>query len=810
VSHLAQWLRDARRKPGQLGFLVLSLSVALASALAAIALNAAVSWRDLPFAQADALVKVEVRSTDAQPRWLTWPELRALAADPRSSFSAMAAYTVADVGLTADGDRPPEALLATMVSPEFFGVLGVGLSAGRSFSDAEHQPGGPRAVLLSHELWQRRYGGDPAVIGRTVDVSLPDYLDEPGGRHLVVGVLAPQTWLFWRRFDMVTPFRADPKLLGDPRAQLIEHVVARLRPGATVVSAQASAPLLTAAMRQAGGGEATDTIQIAALRSALFRDLQPKLHLVLAIALVVFLLAGVNVVVAASTAALERQSETAVRLALGASPARLVRDTGAQLLVTVVVSSLLALLLSGSFIAAILGIVPDAWLARVPGGAAAVRVDTLGVAIAVVLLAALGAASALWAWRHMARLSVTALLAAIRHDDAPTRHRWRAMIVAGEVALCTTVVLVASTLAFQLWELRRVDLGVRADRTSAVWINANPEKYADPGRRATYFERLLGELGRVPGVEAVAGIDLTFQMDWQTVKVSVGDRLETPPLTALDRAATASYRALGGLTLIDGRWLDPRDRAGAPDVAVVSRSLAEALWPRQRAVGQTLLLDATKERRPITVVGVVSDVRHAPQAQPARVVYRSMPQAVPQWLYVLIRTDLTPHRTAAIASAVWRVDPDQTIDGPWTVQKWIDDRTAYVRFLANLTAMLAVVAMVLAAAGLHALMRYWVQAARRELGIRRAVGASHRDVLAWFGRRWASVVLPASALGVLLQFALMRATASRIESVQSASLVHLLVGTLVVVAYASGAAGTALVQALRVDEKVLFQESGRR
>ena len=554
-----------------------------------------------------------------------------------------------------------------MVSPEFLGLLGVGLSAGRSFTDAEHRSGGPRAVLLSHELWQRRYGGDPGVIGRTVDLSLPDYLGQPGGRHLVVGVLAPQTWLFWRRFDLVTPLRADPKLLGDPRARLIENAIARLRPGATESSARTSTCLFSAALRQAGGGAATDTIQVTALRSALFRDLQPKLHLVLAIALVVFLLAGVNVAVAASSAALERRSETALRLALGGSPARLVREAGMQLLLTVGVSSLVALLLARTFITAILGIVPDAWLARVPGGAGAVRVETLGAAITVMLLIALGAMSALWTWRQMARLSVTSLLEAIQHGDAPARHRWRAMIVAGEVALCTTVVLVASTLGLQLWELRRVDLGVRAERTSAVWINANPVQYRRCRSAGGLLRTAAGRMGRVPGVEAVAGIDLPFHMDWQPVRVSIADRRAAPSLAVLDRATTASYRVVGGLTLVDGRWFDPQDRPGAPDVAVVSRSLAATLWPRQRAVGQTLHLDGTNDRKPLTVVGVVSDVRQAPQAEPARIVYRSMSQAVPQWLYVLIRADLTPSpdRRDHVRRLAYRCQPDdrRSVDG---------------------------------------------------------------------------------------------------------------------------------------------------
>jgi putative ABC transport system permease protein len=460
---------------------------------------------------------------------------------------------------------------------------------------------------------------------------------------------------------------------------------------------------------------------------------------------------------------------------------------------------------SGAFIAAILSIVPDGWLARVPGDAAAVRVEAVGFGISVVLVVALGLASALWTGKQLSRLAVSPLLDAIQHDDAPARHRWRAVIVASEVALCTAVVLVATTLGMQLWQLQRVDLGVTAERTSAIWLNTNTTKYADPEVRVTYFDRVLQELSRLPGVEAAGAIDFTFQFDWQTTMVRVGNGRENPPLTVLHRAATPSYVEVSGLTLIDGRWLQLQDRSGAADVAVVSKSLAEALWPNQRAVGQTIEFDAAKSRKPMTVVGVVSDIRHAPHLQPARVLYRSMAQAAPPWLYVLIKANHTREQTSRIQAAIWRVDPEQPIDGPWSMQSWIEDRTAYVRFLANLTAILAVIAIVLAAAGLQTLTMYWVHAARRELGIRRAIGASHRDVLTWFGRRWAVVLAPAIALGMVMQFALMRTTASQVEGVEPAGLAHLIVGTLVVIAYASAAAGTALMRALRTDEKVLLQ-----
>jgi putative ABC transport system permease protein len=803
MSHVRLWLRTGRRSPGALVFLVLSLAIALAGALAAGALAASVSWRELPFAQPELLTTIELQGRGASPRWWSWPEFQAVRSRPGPAISTVAGYTVADIAAASEAGRPPAALLGTMVTPEFLGLLGVEVAAGRLFTSREQQPGGPRTVLLSHELWQARYGGDPKVVGREIRLSIPRYLEEPGGSFVVVGILAPRTWLFWRRFDVVLPLRAHGRLLADPRAHLIEHVIARARPHASFATVQQSAPVLTTAVKSAGGAEPTDTVSIAPLRSALFRDLQPKVQLVMAIAVAVLLLAGVNVVVAASSAALEQRRDTAVRQAIGATPWRLSRDVGIHVALTAGVATLLASVLYVTLIAALIGIMPDAWLARVPGGGDAVGVGPIGVAALGVLALLFGAASAGWMWSQLDRLTGPSVLQGL-HLDTPTRHRWRAVVVGAEVALSTAVVLVATTLSLQFSRLRNVDPGVDGDRTLAFWINPDASTYGEPGPRVAHFERLLDELRLVPGVESVGAIDLPFQFDWQAVAVRAPDRNQAS-LAALDRSATPSYLDVSGLSLLAGRWLEASDRADTAGAVVVSRSLADALWPGRSAIGQTIQIERDGKPTLVSIVGVVSDIRNAPHAEPARIVYRSVAQGAPSALYLLVRSRLTAADAAGLQAAIWRVDPDQAIDGPWAVSQWIEGRTAFVGFLTRLTALLAFVAVVLAVAGLHAISLYWVRAARRELGIRRAVGASHADVVRWFGRRWGAVVLPALAAGLLIQFLVMRTTASQVEAVEPASLVHLGVGSALMLGYASAAAGAALLRALRTDETTLLR-----
>lgn len=188
----------------------------------------------------------------------------------------------------------------------------------------------------------------------------------------------------------------------------------------------------------------------------------------------------------------------------------------------------------------------------------------------------------------------------------------------------------------------------------------------------------------------------------------------------------------------------------------------------------------------------------------SRVVYRPVPQAPPSWLYVLVRTSGEPD-VRALTAAVWRVDPDQAIDGPWSIASWVDDQTGPVRFLATLTAMLAGIAIVLAAAGPHGLTEHWVHASQRELRIRRAIGATNWSVVTWFARRWLQVVAPAVFAGTVLQVGLLETAAATIEGVNPASVIQSLAGAMVVFLYAAGIATTALRLALRADARQLMR-----
>ena len=799
---MRHWLRDAQARPAATAFLVVSLAVSLAGGLSALALNAAVQWRALPFRDADALVRLELQTTENRGRWWSGPELRAIADAPPPPLEAVAGYTVADYNVLSEAGRPPEALLGTLVSPKFFDVLGVGVRMGRAPNESDFSPGSPRVVVLGHELWQRRYGADPSVVGRTIRLAAPVYLGESDRDYLVVGVLSPDAWLFWKRTDLVLPLRAGNGALADPARYLVERVIGRVAEGGGTAAADLDSALLS---RFPPSKERISRVAVTNLASSLYRDLRPQLLLVLVVACLVLGLAGTNVMIAMSADVLSRQRETAVRVALGATAGRLAGEIAQRALMTTGASAALSLLFTAWSIDAFVSFIPDGWLARVPDATSAVRIDgtvLLGLLSAVV---AIVIAMAVWSRLSVGRLVVGPLLSSLQPSDAPQRQWWRWALVGAEMALCAATVVVATTLLLQLQGSRAIDLGVASANTVAVWVNASPTKYADAQTRASYFNALVDGVAAVPGVEAVGAVSLPFHFDWDTISVRAGAARNVAPVQALDRPASSTFQDTAGLRLLDGRWLAQSDRMGSESVVVVSSSLAKTMWPGTRAVGRQLALGEDDTRSLATVIGVVGDTRTSPHLPPSRTLYRPLTQATPPWIYVVIRTARGADVWRPLTEAIWKVDADQPVDGPWSVDTWIAERTSGLSFLTRATAALAGIGVVLAFTGLFGLTTHWVAASGRELGIRRAVGASHGSVVWWFGRRWLGLLAPAILVGLALQAVVLRFASASIQGLRPATVEELIAGVALVTVLGAAAAAVALRRALRVNPQLLVR-----
>lgn len=804
------WLRRFAQQKGLIGFLLVSLGVSVGAAAVALSLNSAVLWRALPFPEPERLVSLKPRNAEGQARWLSWPEFSALSSGAAAPFQSVAGYTAADFGALSEPGLPPEGLAGTLASAELFPMLGIEPELGR-LPDAEaYLPGSERVVLISHELWQRRYRGAEGMVGRVIQLAGPEYLEGADGAYRVIGVLPERTWLFWKRFDVVLPMKAGQARMSNPNRGLVERVIARLDAGASPAAARTQNDVLRTRVNSAGATLPVSTIAIEPLQDALFADLRPKLMTLLTIAGIVFLLAAVNVVIAVTVQALQRRRETAICIAIGASGRRVFGEAVRDNAVTVIAGALLGAGLAAVLTWVVIDQAPDGWLSRVPGQAGAFRLDGTVLALLVVASGVLIALSGAAAYASVRRLSPWMLIGSAMSGESKAAFRWRSVLVAGEIALCAAVVITATVLLIQLRNLGSVDLGVATDRTTVVWLNLSASKYADQPSRTAYYDRLLEDVGRIPGVEATGGVDLPFHQGWQTARV----RRDAPGAVAvgsLSRAATPGYLSVGGLHIRDGRWIEDADREGSGAVAVVSETLASELWPGQRAVGQLVHVDTGAPSRvpvALTVVGVVSDTRRAPHLPPDRTLFRPVAQAAPPWLYLVVRSAAAEHELmTAVTAAVWRTDPDQMIDGPWQMSEWVEERTADIRFVVLLTTILAGLCALLAAAGLYGLTAFWVAQSAQDLGVRRAIGAGDRQILGWFTRRWAAVAVPGLVCGLLLQAAASRIVVAGIDGLQPPSWLQLATGFALIAVCSIAAAVAPLLRALNTDAASLMRRT---
>lgn len=809
MRHALQlWIRQAARQTALTVFLILSLAIALAGGAFALSLNSAVLWRSLPFENARDLMSIEAKDQDGQRRWLSWSELESITASRIEPFDSVAGFTAADFNALAEPGLPPEPLSATVVSANFFNTFGVHVALGRLPPSDAYGASRDRVVLLTHQFWQRRYRGATDIVGRSIQLSRPDYLGGGDEGYRVVGVLTSDTWLFWKDFDVVLPMQAELSRISDPSRGLFERTVGRTTRGAGISSARSSVAILLERIRTAGSNRPLASLSVSALQDAIFADLRPQLTVVLWLAIIVFSLAGINVVISAIAQAAEQRSGTAIRLAVGASYARLFGDTFYQHGITLCVATALGLVLAQWLVAGVGSQMPDGWLSRIPGQLSALRIDAnvlwwLVAALGVTIVFSGGSVHTM-----TRRLKPWSLLGSANAEDYQQSRTWRATLIGIEIAMCSAVVITSVTLVTQLLTLRSVAMGVDQARTSAIWVNLGSATLADPVSRVAYYDRILQAAQSLAGVESIGGVSLPFNIGWQSVQVRDASSTTTPDITALARSATPAYLLASGIPLVAGRWFTESDRINAPRVAVLSESLARVRWPMQSAIGQQVTaVEADGAASAATVIGVVADTRHAPHLPPDRILYRPVAQDPPPWLYLIVRARPgVGDATKAVSEAIWRVNPDQPVDGPWPISEWVDDRTAHLRFLTLISIVLGCVSVVLAAAGLYALTSWSVTSSRRSIAVRRAIGASDGQILSWYVSQWARIVVPGLVGGWILQSLWTSALVAAIEGLHAPTPLVVISGTALMAVAAATAAMVPLRRVLAADSSTLLRQ----
>jgi putative ABC transport system permease protein len=794
LRHAARVMRKDRLATAT-GISVLALGIGAATLV--FSLVSGVLVRPLPYADAERLVAVEEYHPLHAPRGMgvAFPNYQDLRARART-LDELAVFTEGQATLRGEGEA--EVVPAGFVSDGLFPVLGVPPLMGRVFTAAEDVPKGPRVVVLGEELWRRRHGGDPDVIGKTVGVG--------SDRYEVIGVM-PASFHFPERALLWMPLQLSPA-----DAKRTDHFlegVGRLRPGVDVAQATDElASLMSQINAENPGTDYANTARAVPLRRHAAGDYRLASLTLLGGVFFLLLIACASVANLLLVKASVRAREMAIRTALGASRGRLVRQLVAESVLLGLVGGAVGTALATALLPVVVTLVPvelPRWMAFQMDG------RVLGFAVGLSLATSLlfGLVPAL----GLARADVGGTLqeGGRGRTGGVVAQRVRQILVVAEVALSLLLLAAAGLMLRSFVSMRTQALGFEPRSVLTLRL-ATPDRRYPPGPQArALVQRLRDEVQALPGVRSVAfASNVPLGGTWGrslTVEGYPVLPLKDAPMINHTVATPGYFRTLG-IPLLEGRDFTDADWDN-PRVTVVDRSIAARYWPGESAIGKRVRFGPPEANEPWhTIVGVVGDVRSQDLARTGRWdVYIPFAEGFSPSLAVAVRTSGDPLRQAAgVRARIVAVDRDVAVSQVRSLVQVVDRAAWRERFVAVLLAVFAGAALVLTAVGLYGVLAYAVSLRSREIGIRMALGASARAVRSMVARQGLRLTVLGLALGTLGAAALGRLLASQLHHVSPADPATYL-GVLLLLAIVAGLAiYVPARRATRVDPVVTLRQ----
>jgi putative ABC transport system permease protein len=647
-------------------------------------------------------------------------------------LASVAAYEVVSMNLTGSGT--PERIFGESVDSEYFGVVGVLPVLGRDLSREDQAAGADSVVILSHDFWRQRLGGDPAALGRTI------LLD--GRPRQVVGVMpagfrSPVQLTMSNRVEFWVAAQYHPDLLTN-RGDHEVSALARLRPGVSLPSARSQVNAVNARLaREYPGTNTHIRAGIAPLQNDLTRNLTDSLAALLGASGLIVLIACVNVANLFLVRSIGRRHEISVRFAIGANRWRVVRQFLTESLLVAATGCVAGLALGFVLMKALVSLAP-ANLPMIQNVAWDWRVFAVATAVATLTGALFGLAPA---WQASKARPVESLRLSPRSPGSGSQARWRAALTTAEVALSLVLLIGAGLLLKSFVVLMGVDLGFQPERVLAVNVPLPTTRYATAQQRLQFFERLEERVRMLPGVQSAAYANrMPLRGGWgSSVEV---ESVPESGLSADFQAISPGYFETLGIPLMRGRGLTPQDRDGQPPVGVVNQAFVSKYLKGTEPVGRRFRRAGAVW---VEIVGVVNDIRRGGKTEAINPqVYLPAAQTglyPVQLADLAVRSPADPRALAkSVQAEVWAIDKDQPVTNVRTLEEIVSASVAQRRFQMLLLVVFASVAVALAVIGIYGVLSYSVTQRTPELGIRIALGAKPARILAMVLRQAGTVI----------------------------------------------------------------------